>query len=829
MSRVKYWLLLILALFLIVPYGLQQAHAACSDPPGPGVDYSGCDLTSKGINFNNLDLSGSNLAGATLDGLHLSNSKLIGANLTGASLQGTYFEKTNLTNAIVRNINAGFAIFQNSVLTNADFSGAILSNADFTHSDITNLNLSGADLSFSDFTNAYIHGNTFDSNTIFSGASYISADFSNSNLSGLNLSSADFTSANFTGSNLSNSNLQGSTFTNANFHLANLSGANLTGALLGGAVLTGANLSGALMACSGNPLCSTTGDTTPPVVTPPQNQLSAATDSSGAVVFYPTATATDNVGVVGQVICTPPSGSLFPVGVTTVTCSAHDAAGNIGSATFTVTVQDTTPPTITVPSPITAEATSQNGATVTYSVSATDLVSGTVPVTCTPASGTLFGLGITNVSCSTTDGKGNTGSASFTIKVQDTTPPTITAPASISTTATGALTTVTLGTPTVSDLVDSNPTVTNNAPSGGFPVGTTTVTWTATDKFAHSSSALQAVTIRDTTPPTITAPSITAEATSQNGATVTYSVSATDLVSGTVPVTCTPASGTLFGIGKTKVICNANDGKHNTATNSFTIKVQDTTPPTITAPASISTTATGALTTVTLGTPTVSDLVDSSPIVTNNAPSGGFPVGTTTVTWTATDHSGNKATALQTVTIIPKNTSGKITGGGQIQKDVNFGFEVNSPNGIGFTGELEFNDKLKKINLDSKSITGLFVDANGKQGTFDGTATVNKKSGYTFHVYVEDNGEPGTHDVFKIQIFDSNGVFYSNGGTIIISGNIQIHKSGQGSDGDHKTGHGDDNHGNTGHGDDNHGNTGHGDDNHGNTGHGDDNHSNPHN
>src|SRR5574340_926154 len=673
MSRVKYWLLLILALFLIVPYGLQQAHAACSDPPGPGVDYSGCDLTSKGINFNNLDLSGSNLAGATLDGLHLSNSKLIGANLTGASLQGTYFEKTNLTNAIVRNINAGFAIFQNSVLTNADFSGAILSNADFTHSDITNLNLSGADLSFSDFTNAYIHGNTFDSNTIFSGASYISADFSNSNLSGLNLSSADFTSANFTGSNLSNSNLQGSTFTNANFHLANLSGANLTGALLGGAVLTGANLSGALMACSGNPLCSTTGDTTPPVVTPPQNQLSAATDSSGAVVFYPTATATDNVGVVGQVICTPPSGSLFPVGVTTVTCSAHDAAGNIGSATFTVTVQDTTPPTITVPSPITAEATSQNGATVTYSVSATDLVSGTVPVTCTPASGTLFGLGITNVSCSTTDGKGNTGSASFTIKVQDTTPPTITAPASISTTATGALTTVTLGTPTVSDLVDSNPTVTNNAPSGGFPVGTTTVTWTATD------------------------------------------------------------------------------------------------------------------------------------------------------------HSGNKATALQTVTIIPKNTSGKITGGGQIQKDVNFGFEVNSPNGVGFTGELEFNDKLKKINLDSKSITGLFVDANGKQGTFDGTATVNKKSGYTFHVYVEDNGEPGTHDVFKIQIFDSNGVFYSNGGTIIISGNIQIHKSGQGSDGDHKTGHGDDNHGNTGHGDDNHGNTGHGDDNHGNTGHGDDNHSNPHN
>ncbi|HZS74138.1 MAG TPA: post-COAP-1 domain-containing protein, partial [Candidatus Nitrosotalea sp.] len=195
------------------------------------------------------------------------------------------------------------------------------------------------------------------------------------------------------------------------------------------------------------------------------------------------------------------------------------------------------------------------------------------------------------------------------------------------------------------------------------------------------------------------------------------------------------------------------------------------------------------------------------PTVTNNAPSGGFPVGTTTVTWTATDHSGNKATALQTVTIIPKNTIGKITGGGQIQKDVNFGFETNSPDGVHFTGDLEFNDKLQKINLHSKSITGLFVDINGKQGTFDGTATVNEKSGYTFHVYVEDNGEPGTYDVFKIQIFDSHGVqIYSNGGTII-SGNIQIHKSDQDSENDHNTGHGDDNHGNTGHGDDNHGNS----------------------
>jgi hypothetical protein len=47
----------------------------------------------------------------------------------------------------------------------------------------------------------------------------------------------------------------------------------------------------------------------------------------------------------------------------------------------------------------------------------------------------------------------------------------------------------------------------------------------------------------------------------------------------------------------------------------------------------------------------VRDNADPAPVVTSNAPAAGFPIGTTTVTWTATDASGNKATALQNVTI----------------------------------------------------------------------------------------------------------------------------------------------------------------------------------
>jgi parallel beta-helix repeat protein len=93
-------------------------------------------------------------------------------------------------------------------------------------------------------------------------------------------------------------------------------------------------------------------DTTPPVVTPPQNQVITATNSQGAIVNYPVPTVTDNIGVTSGPTCTPTSGSTFPVGSTTVTCIAADAAGNVGTATFMVTVQNTgqTSSTITIPS-----------------------------------------------------------------------------------------------------------------------------------------------------------------------------------------------------------------------------------------------------------------------------------------------------------------------------------------------------------------------------------------------------------------------------------------------------------------------------------------------
>jgi hypothetical protein len=88
-----------------------------------------------------------------------------------------------------------------------------------------------------------------------------------------------------------------------------------------------------------------------------------------------------------------------------------------GSASFKVTVVDKIAPTIAVPADITVPGTSSNGAIVNFTVSASDLVDGSVAVTCTPASGSTFPLGTTTVSCSATDKAGNTASATFNVTV----------------------------------------------------------------------------------------------------------------------------------------------------------------------------------------------------------------------------------------------------------------------------------------------------------------------------------------------------------------------------------------------------------------------------
>jgi outer membrane protein assembly factor BamB len=85
---------------------------------------------------------------------------------------------------------------------------------------------------------------------------------------------------------------------------------------------------------------------------------------------------------------------------------------------FALSSVDTTPPVITVPGPITVDATSPSGAVVTYSVSATDPDDPVASLSCVPASGSTFLIGTTTVTCTATDTHGNTSSATFTVHVK---------------------------------------------------------------------------------------------------------------------------------------------------------------------------------------------------------------------------------------------------------------------------------------------------------------------------------------------------------------------------------------------------------------------------
>ena len=101
-----------------------------------------------------------------------------------------------------------------------------------------------------------------------------------------------------------------------------------------------------------------------------------------------------------------------------MTCTARDASGNTATGGFTVTVVDSTPPVLTLPANQTAIAAGPGGATVTWPApTANDAVSGSRPVACTPASGTLFPLGVTLVHCAAADLAGNSANGSFSVTV----------------------------------------------------------------------------------------------------------------------------------------------------------------------------------------------------------------------------------------------------------------------------------------------------------------------------------------------------------------------------------------------------------------------------
>jgi hypothetical protein len=79
-------------------------------------------------------------------------------------------------------------------------------------------------------------------------------------------------------------------------------------------------------------------DVTPPIIEVPGSITVNATVPGSAMVTY-VVSASDPDDPVASLVCSPASGSIFPVGATTVSCIASDTRGNVGSAVFVVTVK----------------------------------------------------------------------------------------------------------------------------------------------------------------------------------------------------------------------------------------------------------------------------------------------------------------------------------------------------------------------------------------------------------------------------------------------------------------------------------------------------------
>ena len=392
-------------------------------------------------------------------------------------------------------------------------------------------------------------------------------------------------------------------------------------------------------------------DTTAPEIFAPADIVLEADSVDQNIVNFASATSFD----IQDVAIYLDAPDVFPLGETTVTWTAVDASGNSASVTQTVTIIDTTSPSLSIPQDQTVEATSLDQTFVNIGQAEAHDITGISSIVNNAPD--VFPLGSTLVAWTATDNHNNITTAYQTITVEDTIAPTIIIPEDITAEVIDPDTNyIELGELVTSDSVGVE-SITNDKPDA-FPFGSTTVTWTVTDISGNISQVTQTVTLIDTTSPEIFVPAdIVAEATSLSGNMIELGEATGYDIMGIASITEQPSR--FFTLGETTIEWTVVDTSGNSASATQIVTIVDTTTPSIIAPSSITMEATSAdSNTVTLGNPVFSDLVDI-PSISNNAPDV-FPLGETTVTWIATDASGNSASATQTITIID-TTSPELT------------------------------------------------------------------------------------------------------------------------------------------------------------------------
>ena len=410
-------------------------------------------------------------------------------------------------------------------------------------------------------------------------------------------------------------------------------------------------------------ICSftvTVADDTDPVISGcPSNISLSAGASCDAVATWTAPTVSDNCSG-ASISGDHNSGDTFPLGTTTVTYTATDAAGNTSICSFTVTVTDDTDPVISgCPGNISLSAGAACTAVATWTApTVSDNCSG-ASISGDQNSGDAFPLGTTTVTYTASDAAGNSSTCSFTVTVADNTDPVISGcPGNISLSAgAGCDAVATWTAPTVSDNC-SGATISGDHNSGDtFPLGTTTVTYTATDAAGNTSICSFTVTVTDNTPPNAVCQSLTVYLDAAGQATI----SPADLDGGSsdncsiAGMSISQSTFDCTDLGMNTVALTVTDPSGNSATCTSTVTVADTLSPTITCPTNLIVNNDPGLCSATVNypMPVVSDNCSSNLVMTAGLPSGSiFPTGTTTVSYRVTDPSGLSDSCSFTVTVI---------------------------------------------------------------------------------------------------------------------------------------------------------------------------------
>lgn len=157
-----------------------------------------------------------------------------------------------------------------------------------------------------------------------------------------------------------------------------------------------------------------------------------------------------------------------------------------------------------------------------------------------------------------------------------------------------------------------------------------------------------------------------------------------------------------------------------------------------------------------------------------------FPLFDGTFTVEAESYLGGVSLGTQVIdlgTSVRPDASGFITGGGwynQSGQRNNFGFNAQVLGNGSVKGNLQFQDRVRGINVHSNSVNWVYAP-NCNVGYFSGWCKLNGQGNYRFFVEVYDNGEPGTSDSMALWVYDSFGNLLFSYSGVINGGNMQIH------------------------------------------------------